>query len=117
MTTYPAEASEVLSRMHLGHQLDQLPDDRARASRCRELAEGARNKYFQGQSETMADILLSSDSRYVGVSPGARKRIGQQMWGSSTTAKDLASDEQMFSRWATMYSLGVLADLAVREWS
>ena len=117
MTTYPREAADLLSRLHLGHQLDALPNDAARAARCRELATEARNKYFQGQGESIADILLSGHERYRNVGLEQRKAIGIRQWSTSQTAKEIASDEQMYSRWSMMFDLAGLNALAHQEWS
>jgi len=114
VTAFPAEAAEVLSHMHLGHRLDAMPDDLMRAQACRQMAAEARNRYMQGKAECQADILLSTLDRYRNVSAEARKRIGERMWSTSTTAKEIASDEQMFSRWAIMYDLAVISTLGVR---
>jgi hypothetical protein len=94
--------------MHIGEMLDGLPNDEARAQYCKWKAEECRNRFFQGQQEMIDRIqnptTKSGKIRYELFSQEQRKRIAMMLWQSSTTAKEILSDEHMFSRWAGMYA-------------
>lgn len=99
------EAVRVMHQAHRGTILDALPDDAARAAQCRAWASEARNKWFQGQAESVADMLVSKDRRYARMDAVMRRIIGQRKWGTSPIAKDLIGDEQACSTWARTFSL------------
>lgn len=103
-----AASTRELSKLHIGLVLDSLPDDAARAAQCRKWQAAARNKFFQGQAETVSDILLSREERYQGMGVAARTVTGQRRWAGMTVAKEFIGEEEMFGRWAVMYSLAAM---------
>jgi hypothetical protein len=86
-------------------QLLALPDNAARAAQCRGWAQEASLRWEQGQRECVLDLLASNDIRYRRMDEQARTAIAKQKWTTSPTARSLANDDQMFSRWAIMYGV------------
>jgi hypothetical protein len=97
-----------MNKLHFGEILDLLPDNQARALRCLQEAEKCRNGFFYGKQNTI-DEMMSLPTRilrirYGNYSKEARRKIAMKLWTSSTIAKELIGDEQMFARWAVMYA-------------
>lgn len=93
--------------MHLGDEINALPSNLARAQFCLRMAEKCRDEYFAGR-DAEVDKMLNPATRTQKIRWGHYSRaalieIGRQRWRSSAIAKQLASDEQMFSRWAGHY--------------
>lgn len=98
-----AEAQRVLATKPKSMLLAELPNDAARAAQCRRWAIELLNQFFQGQAETITDVLLSREMRYRGMSAAARRIVGVRRWSTSGMARDLMADSEMFARWAVMY--------------
>jgi hypothetical protein len=88
--------------------LAALPDNAARAAQCLAWQQQASSDWSQGQDETVADMLASTDPRYRKMTREQRTLIGRRKWSTSYTARSLAGDEELFARWAVMY--GVMKD-------
>lgn len=94
--------------MHVGEILDLFPDDAARARYCQDKAIQCRNEYFAGQRNVINSMLQldtkSKRIRYRNYSEDARRKLAVIMWKTSSEARSIISDEQMYSRWAGMFS-------------
>ena len=102
--SYPDQAMQALSKPNKQQILDALPNDRARVLQCQVWAANERARWYQGQAECIADILMSTDPRYRDLHPEAREIIGRRRWSNSQLQKDIAGLEAMYSRWAGEYS-------------
>lgn len=92
--------------------LADLPDDTARALQCHKWAVETRAKLFQGQQESIQDVLDSKELRYQRMGTRERTAAGSQKWATTQIAVDLLKTEEMFSRWARGYAANVrLKDL------
>jgi hypothetical protein len=103
-----AASTQALVKLHPGLILDALPDDAARAAQCRTWHVNARNKFFQGQAETISDVLLSHEERYQDMGIQARTITAQRRWAGMTIAREFISEEEMFGRWAVIWSLAAM---------
>ena len=94
--------------MNLAEQIAALPDDFARAEFCLRAAEKLRAQFFAGKERTERLLLeLPTPSykiRYGRYPVPVRMKIAQQLWVASVDAKGIIADEQMLSRWASMYA-------------
>lgn len=98
----------------IGDTLRWLPDNEARGDKCLEWAQAERDRYFQGQAETINDILRSDSRQYRHLDRIGREEAGRFRWQASPLAKSIASDEEMYSRWAVMfYTAGQSATVAL----
>jgi hypothetical protein len=100
------ELDKLANERHKGQLLDDCANDVERRSLCLQWAGQARNAWFQGRRESIQDMLMSKDRRYKYMSVETRKKIGEIKWSKSIQAKELASVEQMYSRWAVQYAGG-----------
>lgn len=89
---------------HKGVLLDRCRSDVGRRSLCLQWAGAARNAYYEGRRQSMADMILSTDRRYRHMDAATRAKIGELKWGKSLMAKELIGLEQMYSRWAVQYA-------------
>lgn len=99
-------AETVIQEDDKGQILDRLPSDDDRYRACMRWAAEARNKFYEERRLMIAATVLSTDRRYRQYSARARAVIGDQLWSRSVRSKDLASLEQMYSRWASAYKSG-----------
>lgn len=99
-------AADALAAQDKGMKLNACADDDARYRLCVLWAEQARDSYYQGLRETIADMLLSTDRRYKHMPAEVRTAIGERKWGASLKAKEIIGLEQMYSRWASQYKAG-----------
>lgn len=96
----------VLMEDDKGLQLERCANDVERRSLCLQWASQARTAWYDGRRRAIARVVLSDHPRYKQYGIEARKAIGEQQWSRSVEQKDLASLEQMYSRWAQSYSGG-----------
>lgn len=97
--------AEILpGSIHRGELLDACGSDSARARLCQSWAEQTRDSWFQGQRETIQDMIISHDRRYQHMNRKTRMAIGEMKWGKSGISKDIAAAEQMYLRWAALYT-------------
>ncbi len=99
-------ADAVLSTPDKGQLLDACANDVERRSLCLQWAAEARNEWYAGRKRAIARVVLSDHPRYKQYPPEVRASIGEQQWGRSVEQRDLASLEQMYSRWAQSYAGG-----------
>jgi hypothetical protein len=96
-------ARRIERKPSYGELLARAGSDRARSELCREWAEQARLRWFQGQRETVLDIVRSKSIRYRHYSAQAREAIGRMQWVGCQEQVELAADEVLFTRWADHY--------------
>jgi hypothetical protein len=100
-------AAEVIMREDdKGLILERLPNDVERRSRCLQWASEARTAWYAKRREYIAKVVASDNPRYKQYGIAVRRKIGDQQWGASVEQKELASLEQMYSRWAQSYAGG-----------
>lgn len=99
-----AMASVILDTEDKGAILDKAPNDAHRYHLCVQWAEQARNDFYAGRRETIAAVVASRDGKYRQYPAEVRVAIGEQIWAKSAKAKDFIGLEQMYARWAVMYS-------------
>lgn len=99
-------AEAALSVEDKGAKLNWCQTDDQRYRLCVLWAEQARDGYYQGLRESVADMMLSNDLRYKYVSIEVRRSIGERKWSISFKAQELIGLEQMYSRWASQYKAG-----------
>jgi hypothetical protein len=100
------EANQQMKVPHKGELLDRCQSNAERRKLCLEWAEQARNAWFNGNRESVINVLISKSPRYRDYPAAVRKSIGERQWGNSIQAKQLADAEQMYSRWAQHYAEG-----------
>ena len=98
--------SALRSKGDKGAILNRCPNDVARRSLCLQWAGEARDAYYEGRRVAIEDMLLSKDRRYRHMSVEVRMKIGEMKWSKSLTCKEIVDLEQMYGRWASMYSGG-----------
>ncbi len=65
---------------------------------CLKMAEHYRDRYYQGRAESIEGLARREAD------------IADQRWSRSALAKELISNEQMYSRWAVHYGMAALVD-------
>ena len=77
--------------------------DIERAELCLGWAEEARRKWYQGQRERVVEMLETEAPQYQHMDQRSRIKIGEMKWSSDKVQKELASADQMYTRWADTY--------------
>jgi hypothetical protein len=104
---YRARAAQVeLAEDDKGQILERCASDVERRSLCLQWAGKARTDWYEGRRQHIAYVIASNHPRYKQYSLTARRAIGEQMWVRSVMQKDLASLEQMYTRWAESFAGG-----------
>ena len=89
---------------HIAMILDSFQNDQQRADWCVAKMEDCRREYFEGQLDSIAYVMSSTNKQFACLkTPEARRVAGRQRWSNSGIAKKIAEDEQMFARWAALY--------------
>jgi len=101
-----AEAYSILDEPTKADILDMCANDVERRSLCLQWAGEARTKWYERRKQYIASVVQSDSPRYKGYPIEVRKSIGDQQWARSVEQKDLAAQEQMYTRWATGYAGG-----------
>jgi hypothetical protein len=103
-------AANVINTDDKGLQLERCASDVERRALCLQWASDARTEWYAGRRRAIARVVLSDHPRYKQYNAQVRASIGEQQWGRSVECKDLASLEQMYSRWAQSYAGGPGSD-------
>jgi hypothetical protein len=84
-------------------QLMNCVDDYERGVLCQGWAHEARLRWYQGQAETIDDVVNSQSLQYRFMNREAREAAAMLRWGKSAVGHDLAEADQMYTRWAGGY--------------
>lgn len=99
-----AAAEAILQEDDKSEILMRAGNDVVRRSLCLQWAGQARTAWYRGRREAIAYVVASDHARYRPFPIEVRKSIGEQLWSRSVEQKDLASLEQMYTRWAQSFS-------------
>jgi hypothetical protein len=122
MTPHFRKICELIARGELEAEnaarylADLGEDSLAKALFCQAIAENYRRQWYAGQDATRATLAAlptkALRAQYGKFSAYDRKFIADRLWINSPREAELRGSEQMWSRWASMFSVSTTAQAA-----